>query len=541
MATYDAVIVGAGHNGLVCGAYLAKAGLKVCALERRPLIGGPVVSEEVWPGYTVSVASFVMVLLQSKIMLDLELSRFGLEVIETPPAFQPFPDGRSIVFWRESEKLAAEIAKFSRADAEAYPRYVAHMEALVPYLRRLLFEVPVDPTTGRLKDLARSFALLWRFRDVGARLYDIWDLLTLSAHDYLSRWFESDEVLAVFGSYASGSGGNISPKSPGSAYVLARPFLRDQTTPAGRNGLVRGGMGAIATAIARSGARFGLETRTQAEVKRILIEGGKATGVELASGEVIRARTVIANANAKTTFLKLVEPRELPEAFLADIRNFRTASSSFKINLAVEEPPRFTAFEQANAGFAYPGAIVIAPSVDELERAFDAAKYGEMAERPYLWMVAPTMFDETLAPAGKHIVSIFGGHVPYRLRGRDWDEEARDELYRRVMDTIAEYAPGFGNRVIHRQVLTPVDLERMFDLPGGHVHHGDLSTDQIFFKRPARRYADYRSPVPGLYQCGASTHPGGGVTGVPGHNAARVILKDLGGRQRASNEARRKP
>jgi phytoene dehydrogenase-like protein len=312
--------------------------------------------------------------------------------------------------------------------------------------------------------------------------------------------------------------------------VLARPFLRDQTTAAGRNGPPKGGMGAISQAIAKSGARFGLETRVNAEVKRIVVADGKATGVELVSGETISARTIIANASAKTTFLKLLEASDLPAEFVQDVRNFRTTSSSFKINLAVEEPPRFTAFERANPGYPYPGAIVIAPSVDELERAFDAAKYGEMARTPYLWMMAPSVFDPTLAPPGKHVVSIFGGHVPYTLRDREWDDRAREDLFRMVMDTLSNYAPGFGNSVIHKQVLTPVDLERIFDLPGGHVHHGDLSLDQVFFKRPARHFADYRTPVAGLYQCGASTHPGGGITGVPGHNAARMVLRDLGRR-----------
>ncbi len=526
MSDYDAVIVGAGHNGLVCGTYLAKAGLKVCAIERRPVIGGPAVTEELWPGYRISVASFVMTLLQPKIMLDLELDRFGLEVVETAPGFQPFPDGRCIVFWPETDRVAAEIAKFSHRDAEAYPRYVAHMEGLVPALRRLLFEIPVDPTTGRLRDLARAVRLVWRYRGLGDRFYDLWDLLTLSAHDLLSRWFESDEVLAMLGSYASGSGGNIGPKSPGSAYVLARPFLRDQTTAAGRSGLVRGGMGTISKAIAASGAQFGLETRVDAAVRHIVVEGGKAVGVELVSGEVIRSRIVVANASAKTTFLKLLDSAKLPPGFLKDIRDFRTTSTCFKINLAVDQPPRFTAFEAAKLDFPYPGAIVIAPNVDELERAFDSAKYGEMARKPYLWMMVPSMFDPSVAPPGKHVVSIFGGHVPYRLRDRDWDDDSREELFRLVMDAVAEYAPGFGNSVTHKQVLTPVDLERIFDLPGGHVHHGDLSVDQIFFKRPARHFADYRSPIENLYQCGASTHPGGGVTGVPGHNAARVILED---------------
>ena len=530
MADYDALIIGAGHNGLVCGAYLAKAGLKVLALERRHVLGGPAVTEELWPGYKISVASFVMTLLQPKIMLDLELQKFGLEVVETSPGFQPFPDGTGIVFWPETEKMCAEIAQFSPHDAEACPRYLDHMESLVPHLRKLLFETPVDPTTLKARDMARSAALAWRFRDLGSKFYDIWDLLTLSAHDFLSRWFESEKMRAVLGSYASGSGGNIGPKSPGSAYVLARPFLRDQTTAAGPSGLVRGGMGSISQAIARSGERFGLQTRTDAEVKRILVENGKATGVELVSGETIRAKTVIANASAKTTFLKLLAPDQLPADFLQDIRNFRTTSTSFKINVAVEQLPSYSAFTRKSPGFAYPGAVVIAPSVDELERAFDSAKYGEMAKQPYLWMLAPSMFDPTVAPPGKHVMSIFGGHVPYKLQGREWDDAAREELFQLVMTTISAYAPGFGNSVIHKQVLTPVDLERIFDLPGGHVHHGDLSMDQIFFKRPARHFSDYRSPISGLYQCGASTHPGGGVSGVPGHNAARVVLQDLGKR-----------
>jgi phytoene dehydrogenase-like protein len=529
-ADYDAVIVGAGHNGLVCGAYLAKAGLRVCALERRHAIGGPAVTEEVWPGYRVSVASFIMTLLQPKVMLDLELQKFGLEVIELPPTLQPFPDGSRLIFWSGMERMQGEIARFSRRDAEAYPRYVSHMEGLMPILRRLLFEIPVDPTSGRPRDLARTATLLWRFRDVGSKLYDIWDLLTLSAHDFLSRWFESEHMLAALGSYASGSGGNIGPKSPGSAYVLARPLLRDQTTAAGPNGLVRGGMGSIAQAIARSGARYGLETRTAAEVKRVVVEEGRATGVELASGEAIRARVVIANASAKTTFLKLLPPDLLPDGFARDIRHYRTESTAFKINLAAEQPPRFTAFEAENPGFAYPGAIVIAPSVDRLERILATAKSGQMPAEPYLWMMVPTLFDATLAPPGKHVVSILGGHVPYRLRDREWDDEAREDLFRMVMRALHEYAPGFSNSVTHKQVLTPVDLERLFDLPGGHVHHGDMSVDQIFCKRPAPHFADYRSPIPGLYQCGASTHPGGGVTGVPGHNAARVVLRDLGRR-----------
>ena len=532
MAGYDAVIVGAGHNGLVCGAYLAKAGLKVLALERRKYIGGPAVSEEIWPGFIVSVAAFTMTLLQPRIMIDLELENFGLEVVPTPPSFQPFPDQRCLIFWPDLGRTCSEIAKFSASDAKAYPDYVQHMEQLAAPLRRLLFEIPFDPTSGNWKDLLRAAGFIWRFRSIGPALYDIWDLLTMSAHDFLGRWFESPEMLAALGSYASGSGSNISPKSPGSAYVLARPFLRDPNTQAGPGGLVRGGMGRIAAAIAQSGAQFGLATRTEAEVKEILVEGGHAKGVRLATGEEIRSEIVVANANAKTTFLRLLPQGALDPSFSSQIEAFRTRSTSFKINLAVEHPPRFTAFDRANPGFSYPGSIVIAPSVDELEHAFHAAQNGEIATKPYLWMMVPSLFDASVAPPGKHVVSIFGGHVPYRPRDGEWNDASREKLFQIVMERIGEYAPGFSNNVIHKQVLTPVDLERMFDLPGGHVHHGDLGADQIFFKRPARHYADYRSPIAGLYQCGASTHPGGGVTGVPGHNAARVILRDHGKRNR---------
>jgi phytoene dehydrogenase-like protein len=527
MSAFDAVIIGAGHNGLVCATYLAKARLNVCALERRAVVGGPVVTEEVWPGYRISVAAFWMSLLQPKIMMDLDLRRHGIEVLDTPPGFQPFADGSSLIFWSDTERMAAEIRKFSAADAAAYPRFIAHMDGLMPYLRRLLFEIPVDPTTGRLGDIGRALSLVWRFRDIGSRFYDIWDLLTLSAYDFLRRWFESETMLTALGCYASGSGGNISPKTPGSAYVLARPMLRDGGTPAGPGGLVKGGMGAITQAMRRAAEAAGVTIRTNAEVASVIIDNGRARGVELKNGERIDARAVIGNANAQTTFLRLVDKAHLPAAFVSAVKRIRTESSCFKINLATDQLPRWSAYDARGVEAQNPGSITIAENLDELEEAFEAARHGRMAPRPYLWILTPSAFDPTVAPAGKHVVSVFGGHVPYRLRGRDWNDDAKQELYEIVMRQISRYAPGFGNSVIAKQILVPQDLERMFDLPGGHVHHGELSIDQIFFRRPAAHYADYRSPVAGLYQCGASTHPGGGVTGVPGHNAARIVLEDF--------------
>lgn len=534
---YDAVIIGAGHNGLVCAAYLAKAGLKVCALERRATVGGPVVSEEVWPGFKISVAAFWMSLLQPKIMIDLELRRHGIEVIETPPGFQPFTDGRSLVFWPDVARMAAEIGQFSAEDAEAYPRFAAHMQMLMPHLRQLLFETPVDPTTGALRDLLTGLRLAWRHRSAAPRFHDIWDLLTLSAHDFLRRWFRHERTLTAFGSYASGSGGNISPKAPGSAYVLARPLLRESDTAAGPGGLVRGGMGAVTQAMLRAAAEAGAIVRTNAEVSRIEIRDGRAVGVRLTTGELIEGKAVVSNANAKTLFLKLIGRQWLSAEVISAVERIRTESSCFKINLAVEQLPRWTAFDPAKVGHAHPGAVTIAESLEELEEAFEAARHGRIAERPYLWILTPSAFDATVAPPGKHAMSVFGGHVPYRLRDGEWTDAAREALFDIVMRQISRYAPGFGNSVIHRQVLVPPDLERIFDLPGGHVHHGELSLDQIFFRRPIAGCADYRTPVQRLYQCGASTHPGGGVTGVPGHNAARTILGDFGRQMRGAGLA----
>ena len=519
---YDAVIIGAGHNGLVCGAYLAKAGLKVCVLERRSVLGGAAATEELWPGFKISPAAFVMSLMQPKIVDDLELKKFGLAIIRPAPLYQPLPDGSHIAFFDDQQRTCAEIARFSKKDAAAYPTYRTHMQRLAPILRRLLWEIPFDIGSRNFGDIRKTLGFFWRFRRIGASFYDVYDLLTLSAHDFLRRWFESDVVLAALGSYASGSGGNISLRSPGSAYVLIRGYLRGSD----EWGFVRGGMGGISQAIALSGRRYGLEVRTDAEVARIRVRDGRAAGVVLKGGEEIGARRVIANASAKTTFLRLVEEKELPADFLASIRGIRDASSCFKINLAVEAPPHYPAFDPAMIDAAYPTTVRIAPSVDYLEKAYDAAKYGGFARRPYLAIMVPSLADPTIAPPGKHVVSIFGGHAAYELKDREWTDEVREELYKTVMDTISEYAPGFGNSVIAKQILTPPDLERIFDLPGGHVHHGELSADQIFFRRPAPHYADYRTPIEGLYLCGASAHPGGGVTGVPGHNAARVILAE---------------
>lgn len=517
--TWDAIIVGGGHNGLTCGAYLARAGVKVLVVERREIVGGAAVTEEFAPGYRSSTASYYQGLLQPRVILDLELQKYGFEVLPAPPTVFALDGGRSFTLWDDPDRFAAEIAKFSNADGEAYAKYRAHMLRIAPHMKQLLWEVPVDPASGRIRDLKRLAGFVWRFRKIGPQFYDIYNLLTMSAWDYLSRWFSSEEVKLVLGFFAGGGGANSSLKTPGSAYMLARGIVRDGSTAAGPGGFMKGGMGAISEAIRRSGEAHGMEVRTACPVERILVEQGRAVGVRLAGGEEIRSKIVIANATARTTFLRLIDPETLPGDFARDIRNIRCESTVFRVNLALSGLP-----EAPQTGGIAP-QMTIAPSTGYMERAWHQAQAGEMADEPFLIVKVPTMVDPTLAPAGHHVMNLFGGHAPYTLARGSWDER-REELWERVLKVLKTQFPDIEARILHRQILTPLDLERIFDLPHGHVHHGEISADQMFFRRFSPGYADYRSPVEGLYQASASVHPGGGVTGVPGHNAAKVILRD---------------
>ncbi|MSP88200.1 MAG: NAD(P)/FAD-dependent oxidoreductase [Alphaproteobacteria bacterium] len=523
--TFDAVIIGGGHNGLTCAAYLARAGLKVCVLERRSVIGGAAVTEEVWPGYRVSVASYVMSWLNPRIIRELELARHGYQVLPANALFNPLANGDHIFFYDDLKKTCAEIARFSPKDAEIYPAFDRELQDAARIVRELFWVTPPNPVGRRWKDIKETAQLLWRFRKIGGRLFRFADLLTQSVGDYLDGWFESDAIKTVLAYYA-GIGTFVGPRSPGSAYVLLHHMLGEHSG-AGGWGFVRGGMGAISNAIAGAAREKGAVIRTDAAISGVIVEGGRAVGVRLVNGEEVRGRVVASNADAKTTFLKLVDRRHLPDEFVTDIGRYRTFSAAFKINLAMEEPPRYTAFDAKRAGFDYPTYVHIAPSMEYLERAYDDAKYGGFSRRPFMTPVVPSIVDDSLAPKGKYVVNLFGGHAPYELKGTNWEAE-RDRLFDTVIDTLAEYAPNVKDAIIHKQVLTPVDLEAKFGLPQGHIFHGELALDQIFMMRPVPGYADYRSPVPGLYQCGSSTHPGGGVSGLPGHNAAREILRDLG-------------
>lgn len=525
---HDVVIVGAGHNGLVCGAYLAKAGLKVCVVERRALVGGACATEEVWPGYRVSTAAHMLGLLQPRVILDLELQKFGYEVLTTPPIVQPIEGAGPVVLWREVERLAQQLSRFSAKDAAAYPRYVEHLAAVGPIFRQLMWEVPFDPGLMSPRNLRDMAMFAWRNRGMVGRFDDVTDLLTMSAYDYLRRWFESDAALAILGYYpAGGSGQSVGFHTEGTAYFLLRGQLRDNNTPAGGTGLVRGGMGSVATAIARSGARFGMETRLSAEVESIIVRDGKAEGVVLAGGEEVRGALVVSNASARHTLLNLVTESALPPAFLARLRGFGGDATAFKVHLAVRELPRLEGIEASGFGPGEPSQVTIAPSVGWLEQAFADLQSGMPSRRPYLTVQTPSVVDPTLAPAGHHLMSIYGGHIPSGP-GADHGEATKDAVTARVIDTIRQFAPSWSGEYIHRHVMLSADYEAQFGLPGGNPHHADLTLSQLFFRRPVPGFADHTTPIRDLYLCSASNHPGGGVTGVPGYNAARVVLKRLG-------------
>jgi phytoene dehydrogenase-like protein len=521
---YDVIVIGSGHNGLVCGSYLAKSGLKTLVLERREIVGGAAVTEEFSPGFRASRFSYVMSLLHPRVIRDLELGSFGLEVLPANDLFCPLGGDDYIVFSDDVKKTQAEFARFSRHDAEIYPEFSRYLEESANVVRRLLFETPIDPVRRSWKNFKASAAMLWCHRTIGDQAYRMVDLLTQSAYDYLSAWFEHDTIKAVLAYYAS-IGTFAGPKSPGTAYVIMH-HLMGEHQGAGGWGFVRGGMGAITGSIARSGARFGLEIMTNAPVAEVLVTDGRAVGVRTADGREFHAKIVVSNAAATTLFRKLVAAKHLPPELLREIDTFRTFSTAFKLNIAAHEPPRYRAFDAAKLQFKYPTYVHIAPGIDYLERAYDDAKYGRYSTKPFLTPVVPTIVDDSLAPPGKHVINVFGGHAPYQLRsGAAWADE-KPNLIKAALDVLDEMAPGFSDQIIGIETLVAPDLEAIVGLPQGHIFHGEITADQLFWQRPASHWSDYRTPVAGLYQCGSSTHPGGGVSGIPGHNAAREILRD---------------
>jgi phytoene dehydrogenase-like protein len=525
---YDAVVIGAGHNGLVCAGYLAKAGLKVAVLERRGVVGGAAVTEEIAPGFRASIFSYLMSLLHPQIIREFDLKRHGLEVLPCSDMVSPVGDDDYILFSESIQKTQASFAKFSAHDAAAYPAFDRYLMESAAIVRKLLWETPPDPSRRSWKDFRETAGLLWKYRKVGRKMYRIVDLMTMSAYDYLNEWFEDERIMAVLAYYAS-IGTFAGPKTPGSAYVIMHHVMGEHEG-AGGWGFIKGGMGKITEALASACREAGVTIVTDAEVARVKTAGGAATAVETVGGDVYTARIVATNANAKVLYGKLLDPVDVPDEVKREIAGYRTFSTAFKMNIACERPPQYRILDKVRAdgaigNFPYPTYMHIAPDIDYLERAYDDAKYGWYSSRPFLTPVVPTIVDDTLAPPGKHVVNLFGGHAPYTLKGGDWATE-KPKFEKTVLDTVEAFAPGFRNDIIATQLLVAPDIERIVGLPQGHIFHGELSADQLFFQRPVSGYADYRTPVAGLYVCGSSMHPGGGVSGIPGANAAREILKD---------------
>jgi phytoene dehydrogenase-like protein len=525
-ARYDAVIIGGGHNGLVTAAYLAKAGRKVLVLEKRELLGGCSVTEEIWPGYRVSTAAYLTSLLQERVIRDLELERFGYKVDAKDPAFfSPFPDNRYLFFWQDGKRTLEEIAKFSRRDAERFGEYEAHLERLSRFVETLLLTAPPPFPPRGLGELVEYLKLATRMHKLSAaELAGLVKIFTQSAADLLDDWFESEEVKVTLATDGV-IGANGGPRSAGTAYILLHHVMGSVGGHRGLWGFVRGGMGAVAEAIAASARAAGAEIRTNAAVERVLVREGRAEGVVLAGGDQVHARVVASNLDPKQTFLRLLGEKELPEDFVASIRRFRCEGTSLKINLALSGLPSFRALPGAPAP-QHRATMHICPSIEYIERAWDDAKYGRPSRSPLLELTCPTMYDPSLAPPGRHIMGIFLQYAPYSLRdGMSWDEE-REPFANRVFDLIEDYAPGFRSLIVDAQVLTPLDLERRFGITGGNIFHGEMSLDQMFVMRPVAGWGRYRTPVRNLYLCGSGAHPGGGVMGAPGHNAARAILAD---------------
>jgi phytoene dehydrogenase-like protein len=526
---HDAVVIGGGHNGLAAGAFLAKAGARTVVLEAREKVGGAAATDAPWPeapDFKVTTYSYVMSLMPEVIVRELELTRHGYKLHPMGPYYLAFPDGGALVL--ESGDAAADresIARFSTKDADAYPRWRAWMAEMAAILEPLLLTTPPKVGSRRPGDLVDQLRFAWRMRGLDVRRAgELTRLMTMSIWDLLDDWFESPQVkaaLAVDGIIGTWAG----PASPGTAYVMAHHEIGDAGVGLGSWGYPEGGMGAVAEALRRSAESFGASIRTGANVDRILTRNGRVTGVSLQNGEELHADTVVATTHPQITFLRQLDKSELPDDFVSRIAGWNSRSGVVKINLALAELPDFTAHPGTEPALHHGGAIELAHSIDYIEAAFQDARAGRSAARPFSDGVIPTVFDETLCPAGSHIMSLFTQWVPH-----EWSEEPhRDELEAyadRVIDGYSELAPNFKGAILHRQVIGPHDMERDLGLIGGNIFHGELSADQLFHMRPAPGYADYRTPVAGLYQASSATHAGGGVCAIPAYNCVRQIRRD---------------
>jgi phytoene dehydrogenase-like protein len=526
----DAVIVGGGHNGLVCAAYLASAGLKVTVLERRGVVGGAAVTEEFHPGFRNSVAAYTVSLLNPKVIRDLDLPRHGLKVVERRLAnFLPLNDTQYLKIG--AGKTEQEVAKFSARDASRLAAYAERLDVIADVLRDLVLETPPNVTAGgwleAIPQLLRGSRMAKRIAKLDMPMRrELLDLFVKSAGDYLDAWFESAPIKAAYG-FDGIVGNYASPYAAGSGYVLLHHVFGEVNGKKGAWGHAIGGMGAITQAMAKAAAERGVDIRVNSPVREVLVEAGRAVGVVTEKGEVIRARSVISNLNPKLLYGSLIDPNALPQDFRERIAHWRCGSGTFRMNVALSELPDFTALPGRSLAEHHTSGIIMAPSLAYMDQAYLDAKAGGWSKRPIVEMLIPSTLDDSLAPPGQHVASLFCQHVaPVLPNGASWDDH-RDQVADVMIDLVNSHAPNFKASVLGRQIMSPLDLERTFGLIGGDIFHGALSLDQMFSARPMLGHGDYRGPLKGLYMCGSGTHPGGGVTGAPGHNAAREIIADF--------------
>jgi phytoene dehydrogenase-like protein len=511
---YDAVVIGAGHNGLVSAAYLAKAGLSVGVFESRPFVGGAAITEELWKGYKISRLSYAYSLFDSQIVNDLNLEGHGLRVVSTDPdLFVPFPDGKHIFIWEDPKKTAEGFRKFSEKDARSYHRYLEFWKCVGELLGPLMLSPP-----PKLEDFASFF-------ESTEALEALKVLMFSSVSELLDDYFESDYVKAAICPRGL-IGTMVGPKTPGSAYVLGHHVIGGSSGETGLWGYLKGGMGALSDSIAKSALALGAEIVTNAHVARITVNDGSAAGIELADGRRIESTYVVSNCDPKQTFLKLVGTDNLDQNFVKSVEKIKDEGCVVKLNAALEELPDFKALPGKSVSLQHKGITSIGPSVEYCEKAFDDAKYGRPSAHPFLRTVFHSANDPDLAPKGKHTMSIFAQYFPYELTQGKWDE-IKEEVGDNIIDTISEYAPNLKSAVIHREVLTPLDMEREFSLPKGNIFHMEITPDQMFFFRPVAGWSSYKTPIENLFLCGSGTHPGGGVTGAPGYNAAHALLSSV--------------
>ena len=529
-APIDALIIGGGHNGLVCAAYLAAAGLKVTVLEQRSVVGGAAVTEEFHPGFRNSVAAYTVSLLNPKVIRDLELPKYGLRVVERKLSnFLPTEDGRYLIVGEG--RTAAEVAKFSPKDAARLDEYGDRLGIVADVLRDLVLETPPNAIEGSwrvaLPELLRAAQIGGRLRKLDMNMRrELLTLFATSAGEYLDGWFESDPIKAAYG-FDGIVGNYASPYTPGSAYVLLHHVFGEVNGKKGAWGHAIGGMGAITQAMAKSAQARGAVIRTSTPVREVIVEGDRAVGVVTESGETLRASAVISNLNPKLLYQKLIAPAALPGEFRDRINRWRCGSGTFRMNVALSELPDFTCLPGKAAADHHTAGIIIAPTLSYMEQAYFDARSGGWSRKPIVEVVIPSTLDDSLAPPGQHVASLFCQHVAPQLpNGESWDAH-RETVADLMIETVNNYAPNFKAAVLGRQINSPLDLERTFGLVGGDIFHGALTLDQMFSARPMLGYGNYRGPLQGLYMCGAGTHPGGGVTGAPGHNAAREIISDF--------------